>query len=34
MIARLRGAILEIPPWYIRGSNLGPLSGSGTVSGG
>ena len=34
MIARLRGANLEIPPWSVCGSNLGPLSGSGTVHGG
>jgi len=25
---------LEIPPWYVRSSNLGPLSGLGTVYGG
>ena len=34
MVARSRGAILEIPPWFVCGSNLGPLSGSGTVHGG
>ena len=34
MDASLRGAILEIPPWSVYGSNLGPLSGSGTVHGG
>ena len=34
MIARLRGANLEIPPWYVWSSNPGPLSGSGTVYGG
>lgn len=34
MDASLRGANLEIPPWSFYGSNLGPLSGSGTVHGG
>ena len=34
MDASLRGAILEIPPWFVYVSNLGPLSGSGTVHGG
>ena len=34
MVARLRGADLEIPPWFVCGSNLGPLSGLGTVHGG
>jgi hypothetical protein len=32
--ASLRGANLEIPPWHVWSSNLGPLSGSGTVYGG
>ncbi len=34
MVARSCGANLEIPPWFVCGSNLGPLSGSGTVHGG
>ena len=34
MVARLLGADLEIPPWSVCGSNLGPLSGLGTVHGG
>ncbi len=34
MIARLRGADLEIPPWYVWSSNLDPLSGLRTVYGG
>ena len=34
MDASLRGAILEIPPWFVYVSTLGPLSGSGTVHGG
>ena len=34
MVARLRGATLEIPPWFVCDSNLGPLSGLGTVHGG
>ena len=34
MNASLRGADLEIPPWFVCGSNLGPLSGLGTVYGG
>ena len=34
MDASLRGAILEIPPSMYRNSNLDPLSGLGTVSGG
>ena len=34
MDASLRGAILEIPPWFVYVSNLGPLSGSGTVHSG
>ena len=34
MGASLRGAILEIPPWSVYISNLGPLTGSGTVHGG
>ena len=33
MDASLHGANLEIPPWFVCGSNLGPLSGSGTVHG-
>jgi hypothetical protein len=32
--ASLRGANLEIPAWYVWSSNLGPLSGLGTVYGG
>ena len=32
--ASLRGADLGIPPFHHWGSNLEPLSGSGTVSGG
>ena len=31
MNASLSGATLEIPPWYGWGSNLGPLSGLGTM---
>ena len=34
MVARSRGANLEIPPWFVCDSNLGPLSGLGTVHGG
>ena len=34
MVARLRGANLEIPPWFVCDSNLDPLSGLGTVHGG
>ena len=34
MNASSRGAILEIPPWYVWSPNLGPLSGSGTMYGG
>ena len=34
MDASSRGAILEIPPWFVRGSNLGPSSGPETVHGG
>ena len=34
MHASVRGAVVEIPPCVWRVSNLGPLSGSGTVSGG
>ena len=33
MDASLHGAVLEIPPWFVCGSNLGPLSGLGTVHG-
>ena len=33
MDASSHGANLEIPPWSVCGSNLGPLSGSGTVHG-
>jgi hypothetical protein len=32
--ASLRGADLEIPPLSYWGSNLSPLSGEGTLSGG
>ncbi len=28
------GAAVEIPAWYVWGSNAGPLSGLRTVSGG
>ena len=34
MDASSHGADLEIPAWCRCGSNLGPLSGSGTVHGG
>jgi hypothetical protein len=32
--ASLHGVTLEIPPWLFCDSNLDPLSGSGTLSGG
>ena len=34
MDASSRGANLEIPPWHVWSSNLGPLSGLETVHGG
>jgi hypothetical protein len=34
MSASLCGVIVEIPPCMCRDSNFGPLSGSGTASGG
>ena len=33
MVARSYGANVEIPAWCHCGSNLGPLTGSGTVHG-